>query len=189
MTDRAAALRGVAETKRLIERIAQADGAKILRVGKETFPEFGDRSCFDIHAFPIGWADGNEAYTVSLLLGGEGGNYNKSDRYRRLSVEKLRRLNRNVEELDLPHLTSFESMDEKLERYQGAVIVLLGGTEWGLSASGLLPPCDESAVLILAELCDPGSRDLANRCAEIVERTKNEYYQRYRDAFFDFSKN
>jgi hypothetical protein len=142
--------------------------------------DWGDRSCAYFFAKP---ADAH-VVTVGVLLGGQGGNYDRREKYQDYAREKAQRLERmmDAEELVERHLTSWESRAPERDKWGGAIVVPIDGIEYLFSLSGLPEQGDEAFCLVLAERFRPGDEAVAARCAEIAERTGNPYYADLRQA-------
>lgn len=165
--------------------LAERTFSDAIAVGANAFtdidPDWADRSCAHFCVKPAGVEMLRPS--VSVLLGGPGGNYDRREKYHTYAREKATRLERMMdsEELVDRHLTSWESRAPRLERWGGAVVVPIGGIEYIFSLSGLPEQGDEAFCLVLAERWQP-SAELSQRIGAILERTENPYYPALRQA-------
>lgn len=170
-------LRALAD--RVFQDVLKAAG----RLGLEN--EDGDwlgRSCAYWHLALV-----DTDVSFGALLGGEGPNYDRREKYALFAQEKAFRLELMIDDegADAPrHLTSWESRKPEEDQWGGAVVLTIGGTEYIFSMSGIPEEGDEAFNLILAEAYRPTDRLLADRTMKILERTKNPYYERLRSEVF-----
>ncbi len=165
---------GIFDEKALIEMALELF-PKVLRLGGSMFgddePGWLNRSCAVLQVMPAMFGMDRELMFVKFL-GGEGPNYEKRMKYLELVGEKALRLESG---LDRSYVASWETRDPEKDRYGGAVVLPLLGTETILSLSGLPEYADEAFCLLLGRRYDRGAA-VRERCAQIVARTGNPFY-------------
>lgn len=159
------------ETQRQLVEKTEEMFRKVTAAGEKLFGNdegWKDRSCGFFVLKHIGGS-----VHIATLIGGKGGNYANREKYERYAYEKVERLEANLVN---KHYSSWESRDESLDQWGGAIRVPMQGMWFILSFSGLPEVGDEAFMVLLAELFESFDSTLAAHCMEILRRNGNDVY-------------